>query len=174
MLASHHSGKDPIEMHPNRALLSRLFTAEDQHLHLEMASCYQPDATFKDIAFDLKGIRRIQGMWHMVCETDIRVAIERIEADAREGQADIVCTYTFGAHQPSGKKGRPVRNVIQSRFLFREGKIVQHHDFCDAKAWARAALGGPMGFIAGHLSFARRMTANGKLDAFLARHAEYR
>jgi ketosteroid isomerase-like protein len=161
-------------MHPNTALLAQLFAAEDRHQHLEMAFCYHPDASFKDIAFELDGIQRIHAMWHMICETDIRVTLEGVEADDRNGLANIVCTYTFGADRASGKKGRLVRNVIESRFSFEEGKIMQHHDFCDAKAWARAALGGPLGFIAGRLGFVRSLTANAKLDAFVARHAEYR
>jgi ketosteroid isomerase-like protein len=159
-------------MHPNCALLTHLFTAEDRHLHLEMASCYHPDASFRDIAFRLNGVQRIHAMWHLICETDIAVTIEGVEANDREGLANIVCNYTFGADE-AGKKGRPVRNVIQSRFSFENGKILQHHDFCDAKAWARAALGGPIGFIAGRVGFVRSLTANAKLDAFIARHAEY-
>jgi ketosteroid isomerase-like protein len=160
-------------MHPNRALLNHLFTAEDRHLHVEMAACYHRDASFRDIAFRLDGIQRIHAMWHLISETDIRVTTERVEADDHEGLANIVCNYTFGA-DAAGKKGRPVRNVIQSRFSFKDGKIMQHHDFCDAKAWAKAALGGPLGFIAGRVGFVRWLTANAKLDAFVARHTEYR
>ena len=42
-------------MHANEILLRRLFDALDRHDHAAMAACYQPDATFRDIAFDLRG-----------------------------------------------------------------------------------------------------------------------
>jgi hypothetical protein len=161
-------------MHQNAALLSRLFTALDQHDHTTMASCYHPDATFRDIAFDLAGQRRIHAMWHMVSESDIRVAVEHVEAGEREGYARFVDTYTFGAGRGSGRPGRLVRNPIEARFWFEGEQIIRELDSCDARAWASAALGGASGFLAGRVRLLRSAVARSKLDAFIERHPEYR
>jgi len=139
-----------------------------------MAECYHVEATFKDIAFDLRGRERIHAMWRMVCAGDIRAAIQTVEASHASGRATLVDTYTFGAQREPFKPGRPVRNEIESRFVFRDGLILQQHDLCDARAWAAQALGGPLGFAAGRVQFLRTRNAKNKLDAFVARNSEYR
>src|SRR3954462_7066779 len=105
-------------MHPNAALLDRLFTALDRHDHATMAACYHLDATFRDIAFDLHGRKEIHSMWHMICEGDIRATFEVVHADEQKGKVKLVDTYPFGATKDPPKPGRPVRNVVDSRFLF--------------------------------------------------------
>jgi len=158
-------------MHPNGALLNRLFQALDQHDHAAMAACYDSTATFRDIAFELVGSTQIRGMWQMICDSDIRVTWEVIEADEHKGRVKLVDTYHFGASKDPPKEGRLVTNAIESRFLFKGGLITRQHDFCDARAWARAALGGPIGFLAGRLRFLRSWKANQKLEAFLEMHS---
>jgi hypothetical protein len=156
-------------MHANGLLLQRLFTALDGHDHRTMAKCYAPAATFRDIAFDLEG-KRIHAMWHMICEnTDIRATFEVLHADDAEGRVALVDHYTFT------DTGAKVRNVIESRFRFEQGFIVQHRDECDARAWARMAFdGGFRGLLAGNVRFARSLTARRKLRAFIQTHPEYR
>ena len=161
-------------MHPNAELLQRLFSALDRHDHRAMAACYHPEATFRDIAFDLRGRRRIHSMWHMICEGDIRAKFKVVHADEEEGRVRIVDTYTFGATKVPPKRGRSVRNVVESRLRFREGLIIEHRDACDARAWAKAALGGPVGFLAGRIRFLRSWTARRKLRDFVSNHSEYR
>jgi ketosteroid isomerase-like protein len=161
-------------MHPHAALLQRLFTALDQHDHKTMASCYHPDATFHDIAFDLRGGKQIHTMWHMICEGDIHAIVEEIDANEREGRAKVVDRYTFGAKVDPPRPGRPVRNIIESRFRFHDGRIIEQNDDCDAQEWARMALGGPIGWAAGRMRPLRALTARKKLDAFISRHPEYR
>ena len=161
-------------MHPNATLLHRFFTALDQHDHSTMASCYHSAATFKDIAFYLQGRTQIHSMWHMICEGDIRATFEVVHANDQEGRVNLVDTYTFGASTDPPNPGRAVRNVVDSRFVFRDGLIVEHRDFCDAHVWARLALGGPIGFLIGRIPFLLRWTAEKKLKAFVGRHPEYR
>jgi ketosteroid isomerase-like protein len=161
-------------MHPNEALLHRLFTALDRHDHSTMASCYHSEATFRDIAFNLPEKRQIHSMWHMICEGDIRATFEVVAANDQEGHVKLVDTYTFGATKEPPKAGRPVRNVIDSRFLFRDGLIAQHHDFCDSREWARMALGGTIGFLAGRIRLLRSWKAGLKIGAFVDKHPEYR
>jgi hypothetical protein len=128
-----------------------------------MAECYAPAASFRDIAFDLDGKSQIHGMWQMICEgSDIRATFEVIHADDREGRVALIDHYTF-----SDTKFK-VRNVIDARFRFQNGLIVQHHDECDAKAWAEMAFhGGIRGFLAGRSRLVRSRAAKAKLKAFL-------
>jgi hypothetical protein len=155
-------------MHPNSEVLTRLFTALQQHNHQSMANCYDEDATFTDIAFEINGKKRIQAMWHMICEGDIRAKFDIVEVDDRSAVVKVVDDYTFRS------TGRKVHNVIESRFRFRKGSIVDQQDACDAREWAGMALGGVSGFLAGRLTFLRRAKARKTLEAFMAKHPEYR
>jgi ketosteroid isomerase-like protein len=158
-------------MHPNAALLHRLFSALDNHDHMTMASCYHEAATFQDIAFSLRSKREIHSMWHMICDGDIRATFEVTNANDHDGHVKLVDTYTFGATRD--KPGRRVRNVIDSRFRFRDGLIIEHRDVCDPRAWARLAIGGPAGFLAGRIHFLRSWKAGQLLAAFVRSHPEY-
>jgi ketosteroid isomerase-like protein len=161
-------------MPDNAALLDRLFTALDKHDHITMASCYREHAHFRDIAFDLVGRTRIHSMWHMICSGDIRADYEILEADDCTGLVRLVDTYRFGASKIPHRKGRHVRNEIESRFTFKDGLIVRHEDHCDPKAWARAALGGIIGFAAGRVRMLRSYRANAMLADFVEAHPQYR
>lgn len=155
-------------MHANAALLTRLFTALDARDHAAMAACYHPKARFRDIAFDLED-RAIGDMWRMICSGDIRVEIEHVEADDRTGLARIVDRYSFG------RKKRPVVNRIESRFRFRNGRIVRQVDECDPQSWAEQALGkGPLGALAGRSRLLRCALARGKLALWVLRHPDRR
>ena len=154
--------------HANADLLARLFTGLAQHDHEAMAACYHPDATFTDIAFDLRGRRQIHAMWHMISEGDIRTAFTVRNADDRAGVVAVTDDYTFRA------TGKPVHNVIESHFRFRDGLIEEQRDLCDAQKWADQALGGPSGFLAGRLRFLRSLKARQTLSKFMAAHPEYR
>jgi hypothetical protein len=61
-------------MHPHAALLEKLYKCLDGKDHEGMASCYCPEATFEDIAFNLRGKKQIHAMWHMIAETDLRAS----------------------------------------------------------------------------------------------------
>ena len=76
--------------------------------------------------------------------------------------------YTFSATK------KHVRNVIQSRLRFEDGKIVEHIDDCDPQQWAAMAFGDALGFIPGRYRFARHLLAHLKLLMFTAKHREYR
>lgn len=159
-------------MHANAALLHRLFDALGARDHAAMADCYRPRARFRDIAFDLDGREAIHDMWRMICTGGSGIAVERFEvldADETSGRARVVETYRFGASTGTpGKPGRPVRNDILSSFRFEEGRILRQDDECDARAWARQALGnGPIGVLAGRIRLLRSRKAKAKLAAFL-------
>lgn len=49
-------------MLPNEQLLTKPFQCFNTHDHNGLADCYLDDATFRDIAFTLKGKRQIHAM----------------------------------------------------------------------------------------------------------------
>jgi hypothetical protein len=165
-------------MHANAALLDKLFTALRKRDHQTMASCYHPDPDpkggFHDIAFDLAGREEIHAMWRMICRKDVAIRVEAQgigEVDDETGRATLVETY---AYHREGLRPRkvPVRNVIESRFRFRDGLIWRQDDDCDPRSWARQALGrGPIGFLAGRIRLMRRIAARRKLSKFTADEA---
>jgi ketosteroid isomerase-like protein len=148
--------------HANALLLRRLFAALQDRKPDTMADCYAPSATFHDIAFDLHDRREIHAMWRMICATTkVTVTIEGIEADERGGVARVVDHYTFS------DTGKPVDNKIESRFRFQDGRILEHHDDCDPRSWARQAIGGPFGWLAGRVRPLRAWKASKKLRPYL-------
>jgi len=155
-------------MHPNAKLLHHLFTSLNKKDYEAMAHCYGENAHFRDIAFDLKGKNEIRSMWHMVCQTDIQCTFDVVAADDREGLVRLVDEYTFS------DTGRCVRNSIESRFRFANGKILSQKDSCDPRAWAAMALGGGSGYIAGRLRFVRAWKARRKLEKFVSDHERRR
>ena len=160
-------------MHANEALVTRLYTALGKRDDVTMASCYHPDARFHDIAFDLPDRRfRIKDMWRMICSRPIKVEIKSVEADDRTGRARIVDKYVFGGSDDPDDPGRPVTNEIESRFEFRDGLILVHQDFCDAKEWARLAVGGIGGFLGGRFRFLRSLKAKRLLAGFIRDNPE--
>jgi hypothetical protein len=153
-------------MHANAALLEKLYRGLDGKDHEAMASCYHPDATFRDIAFKLRGKKEIHAMWHMIEGTDLRATFEVLHADESNGAVDLVDVYTFS---DTGKK---VRNVIRSDFRFRDGLIVEHEDTCSPLKWGVQALGVVPGVLMSLAPPARRFMARRKLDAFIADHRQ--
>ena len=154
-------------MPSTHSLLQQLYTGLDQHNHKAMDACYHPNATFRDIAFDLNGKKQIHAMWHMICDGDIRATFNIVQADEQNGTVNLVDDYTFSS------TGRRVHNVIDSRLRFRDGLIIEHHDSCDPRVWAEMALGGAGGWLAGRFRVLRSFKAGEKLRAFIVKHPEY-
>jgi len=159
-------------MHPNADVLQRLFFGLNQHDHEVMAGCYQEKATFKDIAFELKGKKQIHAMWHLICEppghsADIRAMFQIIHADEDRGWVNVVDEYTFGPYR------NKVINVIDSHFRFGDGLIKSQIDFCDSRSWAAMAIGGLSGFLAGEFRFLRSRSAGALLREFVRKHPQY-
>ncbi|HEX9035947.1 MAG TPA: nuclear transport factor 2 family protein [Ktedonobacterales bacterium] len=155
--------------HPNAALVERFYAAFARRDPDGMIACYDPNVTFSDPVFQtLKG-ERAGAMWRMLAgrSQDLKVAASDIQADDTQGSAHWVALYTYSA------TGRRVRNVVNARFRFQNGRIILHQDTFDLWKWAAQALG-PSGQFLGWTLFMRsaiRRNAARALDAYIARRA---
>jgi ketosteroid isomerase-like protein len=125
----------------NRELIRRFYEAFDRHDGEAMASCYAPDARFRDPAFgELRG-DQVGSMWRMLTSRaeDLDVELVEHDADERTGTAHWLADYTFT------QTGRRVHNDIRATFAFDGGLIADHVDEFNLGRWARQALG-PMGW----------------------------
>ncbi len=166
------------QQHPNALVIKKLYTGiKDANLEA-IADCYTDDAYFEDIAFKRSGKSRIMEMWRFVCHSRPAVTILSFSADERKGSGRWNAKYQYGKveakpGEPKDKEkpGRPVDNTLTSEFVFRDGRIVSHHDTCDAMAWARQAFPFPISLVAGSIAPLRRYMAAQKLDKFLKQQA---
>lgn len=123
--------------HANAELIKRFYQAFQQLDSETMAICYAEDVRFSDPVFtDLRG-RAAGDMWRMLCARaqDFSLTFDGVEADDQQGRARWVATYLFS------QTGNTVVNQIEARFVFRDGKIAEHHDRFDLWRWASQALG---------------------------------
>lgn len=123
----------------NEATIIEFFRAFDERNASGMVACYHARATFEDPVFDRLTRVELETMWRMLCERgkDLKVTLDQRSADATTGSATWTAVYTFGG------TGRLVRNVVQSRFRFLDGLIVEQRDTFDLWRWTRMALGLP-------------------------------
>src|SRR3954453_1053452 len=126
----------------NRATIERLYAAFADFNGAAMTACYAPGAHFRDPAFgDLEG-EEIGAMWRMLTgrAADLEIELREHEAGEETGTAHWIARYTFST-------GRPVVNDIQAEFRFADdGRIADHVDDFDFRAWAKQALG-PSGHL---------------------------
>jgi ketosteroid isomerase-like protein len=126
----------------NRATIERFYEAFGQCNGAAMTACYTADAHFSDPAFgDLEG-EEVGAMWRMLTgrATDLEIELHEHEAGEETGSAHWIARYTFST-------GRPVVNDVRARFRFApDGRIADHVDEFDFRAWAKQALG-PSGHL---------------------------
>ena len=152
-------------MHPNEELIQKFYAAFQARDADGMCACYHPNVIFSDPVFGRLPASRATVMWHMLCgrAKDLQISFKDIQANAETGTAHWEAQYTFG------KTRRPVHNIIDATFVFRENLIVQHDDAFDVWKWTRMALG-PMGLLLGWTPWLRstvRRDARRGLDAFI-------
>lgn len=157
-------------MHPNAQVIEKFYASFARRDYQGMLACYDPNVEFADEVFTVQG-KRAHAMWHMLVESgkDLKLEYRGINADDTRGQAHWQARYTFSATK------RPVHNILDAEFKFRDGKMIWHRDHFDFWRWSRMALG-PMGIFLGWTPFVRnkvRETAARNLDKFIAAHPEY-
>jgi ketosteroid isomerase-like protein len=134
----------------NRALLETFFAAFSARDGAGMSRCYDSAARFRDPVFELEGAR-IGAMWRMLCSrgADLRIEASDLSIIGDTGSATWHAWYTFSA------SGRPVHNIVNSRFRFRDGRIIDQVDRFSFWRWSRQALG-PAGLLLGWTPLLRR------------------
>ncbi|ASW01110.1 nuclear transport factor 2 family protein [Paraburkholderia aromaticivorans] len=123
--------------HPNTELIQRFYTAFQQRDAETMAACYADDVVFSDPVFGELHGDEARDMWRMLVARaqDFSLTFEGVEADDLRGRARWVARYLFS------QTGHAVVNRIEARFVFRDGRIVEHRDRFDLWSWTRQALG---------------------------------
>jgi ketosteroid isomerase-like protein len=113
-----------------RALITAFYTAFAQRDWAAMGACYHPEVHFTDPLFDLHG-DQARLMWRMLCTRarDLSLEFNDVQTDESGGRAHWEARYTFTS------TGRKVHNIIDARFLFRDGLIVRHEDTFDFARW---------------------------------------
>jgi ketosteroid isomerase-like protein len=176
-VAAWDTPSEAATMHRNAQRIETLYAALAKGDADAAAACYADDAYFEDIAFRRHGRKKIHEMWRMVCHAKPEVKFGSVIADGQRGSGHWTAEYMFG--KTDAKPGRPAKpghhvfNDVTSVFTFRDDDdlIVEHHDHCDAKAWARQAYpSSPMSFFAGSVGPLRRLAAAIKLYLFLKSH----
>lgn len=154
-------------MHPNAQLIEKFYTAFQSHNADGMVACYHPDVTFTDPAFGTLHGAQATSMWRMLVERskDLQVTFRDVHADDTRGSAHWEAKYPFAP------KRRPVHNIIEAEFVFKDGLIYQHTDRFNFWRWSGMALG-VTGTLLGWtpmIQSAVRKNALGGLEKFMAR-----
>jgi ketosteroid isomerase-like protein len=144
-------------MTPDEETVRRLYESVKRGDAAAAAECYCDDASYRDIAFDLKGKPDIAAMWRLVCSRGVKVEYGNIRTEGSEVKGHWVFDYRF--HDTN-----PVNNPMDSNFTFRDGKILVHHDRASRWNWARQALGIPKGALVTVLPFILRQEAKQELE----------
>ena len=123
-------------MSPAEETIQRFYECLTRNDATRMAECYCDDATFHDMAFDLRGKENIAAMWRFEVHRGLVVTFRDIRTEGLEVKGHWACDYKF-----QGKN--EVHNEIESTFTLRDGKILTHRDDADRWAWAKQALDFP-------------------------------
>ena len=149
-----------------RELIQTFYTGLSERDAEQMISCYHKDILFEDPAFGQLSGDRACDMWRMLCKNgkDLKVTFSDIEANDQKGSAHWEAQYTFS------KTGRPVHNIIDATFEFKDGKIYRHVDHFDLHRWASQAMGWKGKLLGGTSFFQKKLQqqTNRLLDKFIA------
>jgi ketosteroid isomerase-like protein len=155
----------------NQQLITTFYTAFQNKDWKAMQACYHNDVVFSDPVFqNLKG-KQAFAMWHMLVEAgkDLRLEFKDAKANEQEGSCHWEAYYSFS------RTGRKVHNIIDAKFKFKDGKIIEHIDTFDLWRWSRMALG-TSGTLLGWTPFIKkriRSLAQTNLQKFMRTQPAY-
>jgi ketosteroid isomerase-like protein len=152
-------------MHQHEALITTFYSAFQRRDYAAMQACYHGDAEFSDPVFQNLNSKEVKAMWQMLVTSakDLKISFSNVKADDQTGSCRWEAWYTFS------RTGRLVHNIIEARFQFKDGKIIQHHDSFDLWRWSRQALG-TSGLLLGWSPLVKnkvRSTASRSLTKFM-------
>jgi ketosteroid isomerase-like protein len=139
-----------VESH--KQLLEQFYTSFSRKASEEMIKCYHPDLCFEDPAFGELNYFDTGMMWQMLCDSqrdkDFNVSFKNVKVQGNGGSLIWEAKYDF-------RTGRRVHNVIEARFKFKDGLIVDHRDHFNLYKWSKMALG-IKGILLGWTSFFKK------------------
>ena len=151
----------------NSDLLRQFYDAFLEFDALTMVACYHEDIEFTDPAFGTLHGKRAGDMWKMLCSRqegkDFKIEYKDVNTDKNAGQ------LRWEAHYEFGPKKRKVHNIIDANFIFKDGKILKHHDYFNLHNWAKQAMG-IKGFLIGNTNFFKKKLitqTNSLLDKYI-------
>lgn len=139
-------------MTANEKKLVKLYSAFANADASAMSECYHPNITFHDPIFGLLKGENVSQMWKMLIDGNkerIKIDTSNIKADEHTGSVQWTASYSYS------KTNRKVINVIQARFHFHDGLIMEHTDYFDIWKWSKQALG-IKGFLFGWTGYLQR------------------
>ena len=153
-------------------IIHKLYTSFQIKDWKTMQACYHEDASFSDPVFQNLNSKEVKAMWHMLAASarDLKVIFGDVKASGTEGSCQWQAWYKFS------RTGKPVHNIIESRFEFKDGLIFRHADTFDLWRWSRMALGAP-GVLLGWTPIIKnkiRNTARKGLIRFIDEHPQYK
>lgn len=164
----HTNPTIPISSHEalpnmeNVQLIEKFYAAFKNKDAASMIACYHDDVVFTDPAFGELNGTRAKAMWKMLLSSgsDLKVDCKNIEQTKTGVKAHWEAYYTFG------KKKRPVHNIINAHFEFKDGLIIRHTDTFNLKKWAGQAIGFSGKLLGGTQFFKKKLhqQTNDRLD----------
>ena len=161
-------------MHPNAQLIQTFYSCFQNLDAMGMKNCYHPEARFSDPAFPNLTGKKVSAMWAMLTDNlkkgnhPWRLEFGNITASDVEGACHWEAYYTLSA------TGRKVHNIIEAKFKFNNGLVIEHTDRFDFYRWARMGFGWP-GMVMGWTPFFQKkvqVRVNGLLEKYMATHPE--
>ncbi|MBU52774.1 MAG: hypothetical protein CL920_29130 [Deltaproteobacteria bacterium] len=132
------------EAQQKEQVIKKFYKAMEEKDLDTILSLYHPDATFSDPAYpNLKG-DKLKSMWKLITSNKGL----KIESSQVKVQADGSVTGHWDADYEL-IKGNPIHNSIDSKFEFKDGKIIKHTDSFDFSKWADQAVPGVFGKLIG-------------------------
>jgi ketosteroid isomerase-like protein len=153
-------------------IIHKLYTSFQIKDWKTMQSCYHEEAAFSDPVFQNLNSKEVKAMWHMLAAAaqDLKVIFGDVKASDKEGSCRWQAWYKFS------RTGKPVHNIIEASFEFKDGQILRHTDTFDLWRWSRMALGAP-GVLLGWTPIIKnkiRTTARKGLIRFMDEHPQYK
>ncbi|TNE51262.1 MAG: nuclear transport factor 2 family protein [Deltaproteobacteria bacterium] len=133
--------EDPaaLEKQRNAETVTKFYKAMQEGDFDTIMSLYHPDAEFSDPAFPgIKG-DKLEGMWKLITNAEPDIKFRDVKAND-----DGTVTGHWDADYEL-LKGNPIHNQIDSKFEFKDGKIIKHTDSFNFSKWADQAFPGILG-----------------------------
>lgn len=159
-------------MTSNETLITHFYTCFQNRDIKGMQDCYSDDAVFNDAVFGPLNATEVRGMWEMLIGGNKDMVVEFSEVKDVDSEAGTT-TGHWDAFYTFSKTGNKVVNKIDSAFVIKDGKILEHTDSFHFHTWAKQALGLP-GLLLGWTTFMQNKVRKGAaetLSSYLAKKA---